>query len=209
MERVVIGISGRSGSGKTTLVKKLLNHFGEPMISLHTMDNYYLPRHEQIRDSKEYLNFDLPTSFHRSKFAADLQELKKGFRVELEEYVFNNERTPKKIRIQPRPIILVEGLFIYHYREVSDLIDLKVILDVPFDIAFKRRLQRDLKERNYDSAEIAHRYHHHAEPAYLRYIHPYHREAHLVLSNTESSDRVVKHLRGKINDLLTPSSRRT
>lgn len=200
-ESLVIGISGRSGSGKSTVVKSLLDYYGPEMISLHTMDNYYMPRHQQIKDDHAYLNFDLPTSFYRKQFYEDLKSLKTGKNIEVEEYVFNNERPSQTVVIPATPVILVEGLFIFYYDEVRAILDIKVIIDVPLNLAFERRLRRDLIERNYDQNEIAHRYHLHAEPAYQQYIKPFMNEADLVLPNHNHSDQALQDLCRHIEDV--------
>lgn len=199
---MIVGIGGRSGSGKTTVVRKLIEHFGSQLISLLTLDNYYLPRDQQVEDESAYLNFDLPSSFQREKFASDLLTLKLGRHIEIVEYVFNNERRPKPLRIVPRPIILVEGLFIFHYQEVREMIDLKVLIDVPAEVAFNRRLQRDLTERNYGEEEIIHRYFQHAEPAFQNFIQPYIGEIDLIVSNRNNMDQAISIVCKEVGALI-------
>ncbi len=184
MKPMVIGISGRSGSGKTTLVRNILSDFGSGNITLHTLDNYYLPRVEQSKDDKNYLNFDLPTSFYRSNFEKDLKTLLRGESVLLDEYQFNKEKDiQEKILIPPAPIILVEGLFIFHFQEIMELLDKKVLVELSYKEAFNRRLKRDQIERNYTIEEITYRYEHHVEPSFQRYILPYRNELDLLLTN--------------------------
>ena len=184
----IIGVSGRSGSGKSTLVKKILDHYGDEDICLHTMDNYYLPREQQMLDDNQYLNFDLPTSFYRERFHKDLLLLKEDKTVEIEEYAFNNEKEGSALKIKSAPIILVEGLFVYHYEEIRSLLDYKIMMDVTHDTCYKRRLKRDTLERNYSEAEINYRYNSHVEPSYLAYIKPYLKEVDLYLENEKSMD---------------------
>lgn len=199
----IIGIGGRSGSGKTTVVRRLYERFDKDQVTIHTMDNYYIPRDKQVRDEKDYCNFDLPDSFNKEQFYVDLTVLGRGESVFLQEYVYNNENEPRLLEIHPAPVILVEGLFIFHYQRVKHLMDLKVLIDLEFEEAFSRRLYRDQSERNYDVEEITHRYIHHAEPAYQQYIEPYKAEIDIVLTNKDSPEHCVDQLSIRIEEKLS------
>lgn len=183
----VVGVSGRSGSGKSTFVRRVMEHFGSEKVSLHTMDNYYLPSNQQTKDDKEVINFDLPSSFDRAKFCGDLQLLKDGNDVELREYIFTTENSSDHIIVIPSaPIILVEGLFIYYYEELQALLDYRVMMNVSYDECYSRRLNRDLKERNYTEEETNYRYNAHVEPAYNQYIAPYVNACDILIDNEHS-----------------------
>ena len=202
--RYVIGVSGRSGSGKSTFVSRIMEYFGSDMVCLHTMDNYYLPSEEQIVDEKQFLNFDLPTSFDRSKFYTDLELLINGEQVELAEYEFTNENPSNNvITLYSAPIILVEGLFVYHYEEINALLDFKVMMEVSYDQCYNRRLNRDLKERNYSADQTHYRYNAHVEPAYKLYIEPYKVKCNLQIDNDKSLDSglatIIKEIKKTID----------
>ena len=202
MKRIIVGISGRSGSGKSSIVNSILSHFGPKMVCLHTMDDYYKDRDQQIEDDAGYLNFDLPTSFKRKQFHSDLTKLIAGENVEIEEYVFNNESQPKIKQIKSTPIIIVEGLFILHYEEVSSLMDLKVLVNPGFKVCFNRRLHRDQVCRNYKIPEIEHRYTKHAEVAYQAYIKPYRKQVDLRVKNRKARHKATNKVINKICELL-------
>ena len=202
MNPIIIGISGRSGSGKTTIVRGLAEQMGREVLTVHTMDNYYIPREEQIIDSKNYRNFDLPESFYGDRFYQDLVALKKGRKVSLIEYVYNNESDPKVIEITPAPVVLVEGLFIFHYSEVRDMLDLKILVDIDFQEAYRRRLDRDQRERNYHISEISHRYENHAEPAYQSFIEPFRSEMDLVFFNNQEPQSGIDVIRAYIEERM-------
>lgn len=183
MKHYVVGIGGRSGSGKSTLVRKMLEHFGPDLITLHTMDNYYLPRSEQYRDDHDYVNFDLPSSFYRDDFHNDLLQLLSGREVKLKEYHFNNDAEEKVIITPTAPIILVEGLFVFYYAEINALMDWKVLVNVSLDEAYRRRLLRDQRERNYTEEEIHYRYMNHVEPSFQKFIAPYLDQMDMIIDN--------------------------
>lgn len=201
----VVGITGRSGSGKTTLVRSMLEYFGPEKISLHTMDNYYRPREEQLIDDHDYKNFDLPSSFYRERFIDDLHKLMKGEDAEIEEYVFNNESDASILYIKSAPIILVEGLFVFHYEEIRSCMDLKVVVDVPLEEAFRRRLFRDTKERNYTAEEVSYRYEHHVEPAYQEYIAPHVADVDVVVDNRVDMKDDMEKLMNVLSNIINSS----
>lgn len=183
----VVGVSGRSGSGKSTLVQALMQHFGPDHISLHTMDNYYLPSNQQVVDDKQFRNFDLPSSFDRPRFFQDLLALMEGHDVSLHEYRFTDESPSDHIlTLKAAPIILVEGLFVYNYEEVREQLHYKIMMDVSYNQCYQRRLRRDLHERNYSEDQTYYRYNAHVEPSYQAYIAPYLHLCDLIIKNEES-----------------------
>ena len=202
MNKLVVGLTGRSGSGKSTYVRTILDYFGPRMVCLLTMDDYYKSRKKQQIDHLGYYNFDLPTSFKRKRFGRDLERLIQGKSVEIKEYVFNNEKGRQIKLIESAPIILVEGLFIFHYSEINRQLDLKILLDPGYKKCFNRRIHRDLHERNYSKTEIRHRYRNHAEKAYKEYIKPYKTSMDLILKNKKNVKADKSELILKIASLI-------
>ena len=183
MKTFVVGISGRSGSGKSTIVKEILNLLGPDKVVLHSMDDYYLPRDEQIVDESGYINFDLPSSFLKDQFHQNLIKLRSAQTIKIVEYVFNSESEAKIKHLTPAPIILVAGLFINHFDDINKLLDLSVFIHLSENLSFERRLRRDQICRNYKEEEITHRFHKHAEPAFKKYIKPYEPKADFIIHN--------------------------
>jgi uridine kinase len=180
----LIGLTGLSGSGKTTFLNRLQEAFTERNLCVISQDNYYKPKEEQEQDEEGVYNFDLPSSIDRVAFHQDIVELMNGNTVEREEYTFNNELArPKILTFEPRPIILIEGLFIYYYEEIRNLLNLKLFLHAQETTAFTRRIKRDRLERNYPLEDVLYRYQKHVLPSYERYIKPFKKEADLVVNN--------------------------
>lgn len=200
----IIGVTGRSGSGKTTLVKKLQEKYGEEYICVHTMDNYYKPSQEQVVDEEGYKNFDLPSSFEQDKFIEDLKSLKENRSIKVPLYDYTVEGCIGYKLINSAPIIIVEGLFIYHYEPIRKDIDLKVIVDLSLDNAYKRRLKRDVEERDYAEEVTRYRYTNHVEPAYQTYIAPYLTFMDKIIDNTTSLDEGFEALSSTIERKLEP-----
>ena len=189
----IVGITGGSGSGKTTFLNQLAKAFKPEELCIISQDDYYKPRNEQFVDSQGVRNFDLPTSIDDTAFANDLKQLIEGQTIERLEYVFNNkEATPKMLTFHPRPILIVEGIFIFHYQKIAELLDFKIFIDARDDQKVIRRILRDRIERNYPLEDVTYRYEHHVTPAYERFIKPYKASADIVVNNHHTFDKALE-----------------
>ena len=189
----VIGIAGSSGSGKTFFLKSFLNHFSEDEVTLISQDDYYIPANTKTREENRLYNFDLPTAINRELFYAHIKDLFDGKTVFKEEYTFNNPNiTPKMLQINPAPILVVEGLFIFHYEEVNQLLDYRIFLDANEPIALERRLRRDLIERGYDHDDVMYKWTNHVVPSYNEYLLPYREQCNLVIRNNVDDPQVIQ-----------------
>jgi uridine kinase len=204
----LIGLTGVSGSGKTTFLNELKSAFGTDQLTVISQDNYYYPREKQLIDEEGIHNFDLPTSINQGEFHRDILQLLEGRPVRRQEYTFNNDlATPKVLEFAPNQLILVEGIFIYHYKEIKELMDLKLFLHVKETTALSRRIQRDKIERNYPLDDVLYRYENHVLPTYERYIKPFLFEADLIINNSKNFDTgldvVVTYLKSILAQVST------
>lgn len=181
----LIGIAGGSGSGKTSFLRELMNHFTKEEVALVSQDNYYQPKHLQIADENGVLNFDLPTSIDRDHFYEDMVRLSNNETIEKLEYNFNNPLwEPEKVIVQPAPIIIMEGLFVFHYEEIRKHLDFMVYIDVHHEERLQRRIKRDAHERGFPEHEVRYQWHNHVRPAEEKYLDPFIPECNLVVDNT-------------------------
>lgn len=181
----VVGIAGGSGSGKTVFLRSLLNHFEAESICLVSQDDYYkkVAVGMTAEENKLY-NFDLPDCIEKGNFEKDIQHLLNGNSILKEEYTFNNPHLkPKILEIKPAPILVIEGLFIYHYTNINHLFDYKIFIDAPEDIALERRLKRDLIERGYSKEDVLYKWNNHVMPSYQEYLLPYKLQSHQIVDN--------------------------
>lgn len=203
MKPYVIGICGGSGSGKTTFIRRLRERFNTSELCIVSQDDYYLPRHEQYKDSNDEYNFDLPKSFNRKKFRTDLKNLIAGETVTIEEYVFNNpDAKPKFLVFEPAPVIVVEGLFVFHYKKIASQLDLKIFINTKENLKVIRRIHRDQVERGYPIEDVLYKYEHHVLPSFERFIQPYKEEADIVVNNNEDLERGLSVVEGFLRNKL-------
>ena len=199
----VIGVTGGSGSGKSLFLKELLKDFTEKEICLVTQDNYYRKREEQPVDENGIKNFDLPESIDDKKLLHDLLSLISGKSVKLNEYTFNNPTSnPRILVFDPAPIIIVEGLMVFYWEKIRNLIDLSVFIEAKDLIKVKRRIMRDAKERGYDLDDVLYRYEHHVTPFYNLHLKPLKEEADVIIPNNKSFEKGLKVLSGYISGFL-------
>lgn len=190
----VIGIAGGSGSGKTFFLNCFLHHFRNDQISLISQDDYYKPIEVQPLDDNGWVNFDLPQCIEDDKLLNDLSLLMAGQSIQKKEYTFNvDKENAKMLTIKPAPIIIVEGLFVFHFEKLASLFDLKIFMDADEEITLNRRLKRDMKERGYDHDMIMYQWVNHVLPAYNSYLLPYKDSAHkVIMNNSHVADDIIE-----------------
>jgi uridine kinase len=199
----LIGITGGSGSGKTTFIKELRAAFSTEELCIISQDDYYRPIQEQFRDDAGIENFDLPRSIDKKAFAADIQRLIDGETVERLEYIFNNAKaSPATLSFYPAPIILVEGIFVFHFKKIRKMLDLKIFLHAKENLKVIRRIKRDQVERNYPIEDVLYRYENHVLPTFEKYIEPYMDEADLIINNNRDFRIGLEVVKGFLNNKL-------
>ncbi len=167
----LVGITGGSGTGKTYFLNKLLEYVGSKNVTLISQDNYYKPKNEQPKDANGIENFDSPESIDSDQFAKDISSLIEGKTVEKQEYTYNNpNKKPKTFIFKPNPVIIIEGIFVFHFKKIDQLFDLKIFIDAKPVLKLKRRILRDNVERGYTLEDVLYRYEKHVMPSYERYI---------------------------------------
>jgi uridine kinase len=182
----IIGISGGSGSGKTRFISELRSSFSEDQLCVISQDEYYKEKSAQHTDENGVKNFDLPDAIDVERFRNDLLNIASGKVVHKQEYTFNNPNiVPKLLEFKPAPVIVAEGIFLFHYEEIFKLLDFTVFLHAKKEIKLERRIRRDAHERGYDLEHVLYTDKNHVKPAYQKYIKPFRHEADVVIPNNE------------------------
>ncbi len=199
----LIGITGGSGSGKTSFINKIRAEFPNDKVCIISQDDYYRPRKEQSKDSEGIENFDIPKSINKKEFLNDIQSLVDGETVTREEYTFNNkEAESKMLTFHSAPIIIVEGIFVFHFKKIRKILDLKVFLHAKENLKVIRRIKRDQIERNYPIDDVLYRYEHHVLPTFEKYIKPYQDDADLVINNNNNFETGLEVFIGFLKNKL-------
>ncbi|WP_406826483.1 uridine kinase [Pedobacter sp. KACC 23697] len=199
----IIGIAGGSGSGKTFFLNCFLHHFKQDEVTLVSQDDYYIPAGDMTQEENKLYNFDLPSTIDSEQFLRDIKQLINGEVVYKKEYNFNNPLAVVKIlEIKSAPIIIVEGLFILHFKEIAALLDHSIFVDADEQVALDRRIKRDGLERGYPEDDVLYKWHNHVVPAYKEYLLPYREQCNkVVMNNTNEPDEIIAITEDISNDL--------
>lgn len=196
---VTIAVAGGTGSGKTTISNAILNKVGSHNIAYLPHDSYYKPLSE-IPMTAGIRNFDHPDAFDTAILIANLRQLQAGEATEIPIYDFrNHDRTGQTQRVEPNPIILVEGILIFAEPELRSLFDVKIFVDTDSDIRVLRRLQRDIAERGRTVESVINQYLTTVRPMHLELVEPSKRYADVIIPeggfNTVAIDMVADRIR--------------
>jgi len=196
---IVIGIAGGTGSGKTTVANVILSRVGARHIAYLPHDAYYKDLHSLPSIQREIVNFDHPNSLDTELLIRHVQQLKQNQAIELPIYDFRtHSRTNQTTRIEPQPVIIVEGILIFADAELRALFDVKIYVDTDADIRFIRRLQRDIEERGRTTNSVIQQYLTTVRPMHLEFVEPSKRYADVVIPegglNTVAMDMVVARI---------------
>jgi uridine kinase len=196
---LVIGIAGGTGSGKSTVAKVIIDRVGANHIALLPHDAYYKDLAKLEPAQRAIINFDHPDSLETSLLVEHIKQLKNYQFIELPVYDFKTHtRTPNTIRIEPQPVILVEGILILAEKGLRELFDVKIYVDTDPDIRFIRRLERDIAERGRTSTSVIHQYMETVRPMHLEFVEPSKRYADVIIPegglNIVAMDMVVARI---------------
>lgn len=204
MSALLIGIAGGTASGKTTLAKILKDSF-QDKVTILKHDYYYYDRsYFKVADHK--INFDHPDSFETDLLIKQLQELKEGRSVKRPIYSYKtNERLGQKKKVNPAPIIIVEGILIFHYEKLKDLFDLKIYVDTDTDIRLLRRISRDIKERDRTFESVKNQYLKTVKPMHQKFVEPSKYQADIIIPhgglNEIANDLIIKKIKDHLRQI--------
>ncbi len=169
----IIGVAGGSGSGKTYFAKALSGRLGPEFCGIVYQDSFYFDQSKRFDYDGGAVNFDHPDSIDFDLLAQKLTELKGGRAAEIPVYDFKtHSRSPKTTPVNPRPVILVDGILIFHCPKVRALFDDLIFFDTPEDLRFQRRLDRDVIERGRTAQGVRKQFQSQVKPMHDAYVEP-------------------------------------
>lgn len=188
----LVGIAGGTGSGKTTIANKIVDHFKDNILHI-PHDHYYKAQDHLSMEERIKTNYDHPNALETDFMIRQLKELLEGKEVQMPEYDFTTHTRKKEtITVKPAPIILVEGILIYENKELRNLLQLKIYIDVAADIRVLRRIKRDMEERGRTYEMSVNQYYATARPMHERYVEPTKELSDIVIPNGGYNDSAVE-----------------
>jgi len=206
---LIVGIAGGSGSGKTTLAQLVLERVGDERIAYLPHDAYYKDLSSLPPSQRAMINFDHPDSLDTELLIEHITQLKNGQAVELPIYDFKtHSRTAETYSIEPRSIIMVEGILIFADPTLRKLMDVKIFVDTDSDLRFIRRLERDINERGRTTENVIRQYLATVRPMHLEFVEPSKRYADVIVPegglNAVAMEMVVARLKALLYGEETP-----
>ncbi len=200
---MIIGICGGTGSGKTTVTKKVVERVGEENVLLIEQDSYYVNLSEMPPDERLLVNFDHPDSVDFNSIAEHLTHLKNGRAVDIPVYDFASHTRKEETRfVEPKPVVILEGILIFSQLHVAGLLDVKIFIDTPADIRLMRRIRRDIEERGRTLEQTLAQYEKTIRPMHQRFVVPSKEEADIIIPDGGGSQVVLEQISGLVRGKL-------
>jgi uridine kinase len=201
---LVIGIAGGSGSGKTTLAHMILERVGVDRIAYLPHDAYYKDLSNLPPNERATINFDHPNSLDNDLLVEHVKQLKRGEPVDLPIYDFKtHSRTTSTRRIEPRQVIMVEGILIFAEPALRELLEVKIFVDTDADMRFIRRLQRDINERGRSTESVVRQYLATVRPMHMEFVEPSKRYADVIIPEGGQNAVAMEMVVARLETLLT------
>jgi uridine kinase len=199
----VIGIAGGTGSGKTTVANAIVKRVGEERIAILSHDSYYRDLVDLPKDILDRRNFDHPDSLESELLVRHLEDLRRGQAVESPVYDFKvHRRSAETRRVEPRKVILVDGILIFAEPALRKLFDVKIWVDTDGDIRLIRRLRRDIAERGRTVESVVSQYETTVRPMHLEFAEPSKRYADLIVPEGGENMVALDFLFARLRELL-------
>ena len=178
---LVIGIAGGTGSGKTTLMNNLIAQFaGNVTVLSH--DNYYKRHDEMTYEERCLLNYDEPAALETDLMARHLDQLRHGEAIDCPVYDFTqHNRSNETIRIEPKKVIIVEGILIFENEPLRELMDIRIFVDTDADVRLCRRIKRDVNKRGRSLESVLTQYQETVKPMHEKYVEPSKKYASIIV----------------------------
>ena len=206
MENIlVIGIAGGSGSGKTTLMNNIVSRFSED-ITVLSHDSYYRRHDDMTYEERCQLNYDEPAALETELMVRHLDLLRQGQAIDCPVYDFTqHNRSNETIRIEPRKVIIVEGILIFENQPLRDLMDIRIFVDTDADVRLCRRIKRDVNKRGRSLESVLTQYQQTVKPMHEMYVEPSKKFANIIVpeggKNLVALDMITGRIRRHLEEV--------
>ena len=197
---LIIGIAGGSGCGKSTVVREIIKRLPKNSVAVIPQDAYYWDNGHLSPEEKLSINFDHPNSIEWELLIQHLDALRKGESIEMPKYTYIScARDKETVKVEPRMVILVEGILIYNDPELVKRLDIKVFVDAESDERLMRIVQRDTVERGRNAMQVLEHYTRWVKPMHLQFIEPTKRYADIIVPQGGENKVAIEILASRIS----------
>ena len=199
----IIGIAGGSGSGKTSVVKKIVEGLPPHYVAVVPLDSYYNDTTDLTPDERKAINFDHPDAFDWKLLTKQVNELRQGHAIEQPTYSYIlSNRLPETIHVEPKPVIIIEGIMTLINKRLRDIMDLKIFVDCDPDERLIRNIQRDTIDRGRTVSMVVDRYLEVLKPMHEQFIEPTKRYADVIIPQGGENVKGIGMLTNYIKTLI-------
>lgn len=199
----MLGVAGGSGSGKTYFAQALQSELGTEVCEIISQDNFYIDQSRRFDYDGGSVNFDHPDSIDFVLLTHQMTELKQGKEVRIPIYDFvTHTRKKETILIKPKPLIIIDGILIFHPPRLRDIFDDRIFFDTPEELRFQRRLERDIKERGREPEGVRNQFFKQVKPMHDQYVEPSKAHAKSIVKEIEEFAHVLEGYCRKLKKLI-------
>ena len=199
----IIGIAGGTGSGKTTVVKNIVNALPPHYVAVVPLDSYYNDTSDMTEEERHAINFDHPDAFDWKLLAKHVNDLRNGIAIEQPTYSYLLcNRLKETIHVEPKPVIIIEGIMTLLNKRLRDIMDLKIFVDADPDERLIRNIQRDTIDRGRTVSMVVERYLEVLKPMHEQFIEPTKRYADLIIPQGGENEKGIGILCSYIEGLV-------
>jgi uridine kinase len=203
---IIIGVAGGTASGKTTVSRKILETIGPAHLAYLQQDSYYRDLSHLPLEQRQEFNFDHPDALETELLISHLRVLLQGRAVQVPVYDFAQYiRTDRLRRVEPRRVIIVEGILIFADKQLRQMMDIKIFVDTAADLRFIRRLRRDVEERERTVAHVIEQYLATVRPMHMEFVEPSKRYADVIIPRGGQNIRAIEMVVAQIQRMLAPA----
>ena len=201
----IIGIAGGTGSGKTTVVRKIAQALPPHCVAVVPIDSYYNDTTGMTLEERKAINFDHPDAFDWKLLTEHVKKLKNGEAVEQPTYSYiESNRQKETIHVEPKPVIIIEGIMALHNKKLRDVMDLKIFVDTDNDVRLIRNIRRDVVERGRTVEMVLDRYEKVLKPMHEQFIEPTKKFADLIIPWGGENRTGIHILKTYIEGIVVP-----
>ncbi|AMB99765.1 uridine kinase [Aerococcus urinaehominis] len=206
-EQIIIGVTGGSGSGKTSVTKQLMSHFDNLSLVYIEQDAYYKDQSDKPMSERIKTNYDHPKAFDMELLKDHVRQLMAGHAIDMPVYDYSQHtRSDQTVHLEPKEIIIIEGILVLDDPELRDLMDIKVFVETDADVRILRRIVRDMEERGRTLESVIDQYLSVVKPMHEQFIEPTKRYADIIIPEGGSNTVAIDLLQTKLSAILLGNS---